>query len=274
MRQTINHQAVRWLAGALVLWALLLSVPEANAARDGAISLDVLVDGRPLQEHAARGTTYIEALEGREYALRIQNHTGSRVAVALSVDGLNTIDAQHTAARTASKWVIGPYGSVTIEGWQTGPETARRFFFTSEQRSYGAWLGATDNLGVISAVLYRERPRPRPQPWARDRLSGRSKMESQRDGGAAAPQMEGDSVDGLRDDVAATGIGRETGHRVRRVQLDLETQPAGAVTIRYEYRPQLVELGVLPPGPNEDPLWRRERASGFEGVAFAPDPYR
>jgi hypothetical protein len=269
MRQIITNQAFRWLTGALGLLAVLLSPSIAEAARDGAVSLQVLVNGRPLEEHPARGTTYIEAVEGREYALRVRNHTGSRVAVALSVDGLNTIDAKRSTAQDASKWVIGPFGTVTIKGWQTGPETARRFFFTSEKHSYGAWLGETDNLGVISAVLFRERP-PR-----RELLGGdQGRRKSQPQAGSAAPRAESDSAEGLRDDVAATGIGRETGHRVRKVHLDLEPQPSGAVTIRYEYRPQLVALGVLPPETDPEPPWRRERASGFEGLTFAPDPYR
>ena len=80
--------------------------------------LEVLVDGRPLAEYYARGKTYIEALKGAEYELRVRNPTSDRVAVALSVDGLNTIDARHTSAWNSSKWVIEPYQSITIGGWQ------------------------------------------------------------------------------------------------------------------------------------------------------------
>ena len=34
---------------------------------------------------------------------------------------------------------------------------ARRFEFTSQEQSYGAWLGKTANLGIITAVFFRER---------------------------------------------------------------------------------------------------------------------
>jgi|GEM_PF-4738892 len=57
--------------------------------------LDVLVNGRPLNEYYSRGRTYVEALQGAEYELRLRNNSADRVAVALSVDGLNTIDARH-----------------------------------------------------------------------------------------------------------------------------------------------------------------------------------
>src|SRR4029077_10949008 len=59
--------------------------------------LEILVDGRPVTEYYARGRSYVEALNGAEYELRIRNPFPERVAVALSVDGLNTIDARHTS---------------------------------------------------------------------------------------------------------------------------------------------------------------------------------
>jgi hypothetical protein len=42
------------------------------------------------------------------------------------------------------------------------------------------------------------------------------------------------------------------------------------VNIRYEFRPQLVRLGILPSPRHADPLTRREHARGFE-PGFAPE---
>ena len=120
--------------------------------------IQILVDGRPLEEYQARGKSYVEAIAGAEYEVRVRNPLPYRVAVALSVDGLNTIDAQHTTAWNASKWVIEPYGTISINGWQMSSVRARRFYFTSERDSYGAKLGQTSNLGVVTAVFFRERP--------------------------------------------------------------------------------------------------------------------
>jgi hypothetical protein len=55
------------------------------------------------------------------------------------------------------------------------------------------------------------------------------------------------------------------------VWLDLEDAPAQTVNIRYEFRPQLVKLGVLQPAPTAGALGRRERARGFE-PGFCPEP--
>jgi len=238
--------------------------------------VEVVVNGRPLAEYYARGRTYVEALNGAEYELRVRNSTSDRVAVALSVDGLNTIDARHTSAWNASKWVIEPYQTITISGWQMSSERARRFYFTNERDSYGAKLGQTANLGVISAVFFRER-RPitmvTPYPIYRGRDSEQSgpgtgsapsakSSEAARDKRAVVPVPDDD-------DYAATGIGRDVRHDVRWVDMDLDSSAAGEVTIRYEYYSALLRLGVVPrQQPREPyPLQRREDSRGF-----SPEP--
>ena len=60
-----------------VLTALLLAAGAANASNRSGFGLDVLVSGDPRPEFAARGTTYVEALKGRDYPLRLSNPTGS-----------------------------------------------------------------------------------------------------------------------------------------------------------------------------------------------------
>ena len=217
--------------------------------------MTVLVNDQPRPGYAGRGAVYLEALRGANYAIRLTNPTPFRVAVALSVDGLNTIDARHTDAWHAAKWILEPYESTVISGWQVNDRTARRFFFTGERKSYGAALGQTENLGVIEAVFYRQRQRqvsifaPRAQ-------------ESNRQGAPSA------AAAASSDDYAATGMGGRTTHEVEQVDIDLENVPPVRVIIRYEFHPQLVRLGVLPQG--ESPLDRRERARGFG--TWCPEP--
>ena len=264
---------------ALLLCTLLWPSGRVLALDRARYSMEVLVEGVPLEEHLSRGTTYVEALEGREYSIRLTNRTGERVAVALSVDGLNTVDAKTTTPERATKWILEPWGSITLDGWQTSGSTARRFFFTTEKDSYGAWLGKTKNLGVIAAAVFRER-RPTPAPI----LHGESRRvpaegprpRADAEGAPAEPSPKAAAAGRLSDDLAATGIGREVDHEVRRVHLEIDGSPAGRLTLRYEYRDALVRLGVLPRcRPScEDALARRERARGFEEGDFAPDPYR
>lgn len=224
-------------------------------------AVEILVDGRPQYRYAHQGRWYIEALKGREYAIQLRNPYGVRVAVALSVDGLNTIDARQTSAASARKWVLDPYETVTISGWQTSRTEARRFEFTTEERSYGQALGKTANFGVISAVFFKERV---PEIQTRDE-NARARAAQ-----PVAPRSEA-LAKRADEEYAATGMGRSTGHVVTQVHMNLEDRPAHAVDIRYEFRAQLVQLGILPAAPVQDPLRRRERARGFE-PGFAPVP--
>lgn len=268
--------------------------PEPAVAENG-FTVEVLIDGRPVTEYAARGRRYVEALENAEYEVRVHNPTGSRVAVALAVDGLNSIDARHTSAWDAHKWVIEPYGTIHVRGWQMSGESARRFYFTTERDSYAAKLGQAANLGLITAVFFHERgqvtitratPAERRPPYKTEDRAGdeRSAPEPKSAGSTAgtAGQSEAgrdankrgtlQSNPSLDDESAATGIGRSVRNDVQWIKMDLDPRPAGEVSIRYEYRAALVRLGIIPRAyPRPDVLDRRERAQGFE-PKYCPQP--
>lgn len=283
-----------WWAAALVL--VFVAQAGGVLAQEGRVTrrpqplpyapfgVEVWVGGRPLGELHGRGRRYVEAVEGSEYELVVRNPLPVRVAVALSVDGLNTIDARHSSSWDASKWVIEPYQTIRLSGWQMSSRHARRFYFTSERDSYAAKLGRKADLGVITAVFYRElTPRPypvTPPPIYREHRrggegpqeQGRAEAESSRPqarkgtgGGAVAPRAD--------DDYAATGIGRAVDHQVSWVSMELARRPAAEVTLRYEYRDALYRLGLLPrPRYEDDALRRRERARGFTEPGFCPEP--
>jgi len=255
----------------LLIFVLAAVWPVSGFSSDqSGFRVEILVRGEPTPEYCLNRTTYVEALQGREYAIRLTNPLPVRVAVALSVDGLNSIDARHTDAWMARKWVLEPYETVTIQGWQTSLGEARKFFFTSEADSYGAWLGKTRNLGVISAVFFKEKDHLEVMQEMR-----RAEPEAGAAAAAAPPAASNESPKekAAKDEYAATGIGDRFTHQVQRVSLDLEPRSCATFSIRYEFRPALVRLGVLPqPKPVIDPLERRRRAHGFDDMTFCPDP--
>jgi hypothetical protein len=254
----------------------------AQPVRYEPFGVEVVVGGSPLEQLRARGRVYVEAVAGSEYALRISNPLPVRVAVALSVDGLNTIDARRTTARDASKWIVEPYGTITVTGWQMSRTRARSFYFTSERDSYANKLGRAADVGVITAVFFRERagysevvppPRPLESPRRGEVDEMKSAPQPSQSASGASAARDRAAAPTRDDEYAATGIGRSVGNDVRWVNLDLERDPAAEVTLRYEYRPALVRLGVLPRSYEQpDPLRRRERASGFADPRFCPDP--
>ncbi|HEY3122889.1 MAG TPA: hypothetical protein VGK70_02380, partial [Thermoanaerobaculia bacterium] len=112
----------------LLTWVLgSLLAARLGAAECGNFELSVIVHGSPAAEYPFHDRTYIEALRGESFWLRLHNPTAQRVAVALSVDGLNVVDAKHTTELQATKWVLAPGQTVEIPGWQVSGESARRF---------------------------------------------------------------------------------------------------------------------------------------------------
>jgi hypothetical protein len=262
------------IASISALAALLAApaLPVLASDRDG-FSVTVLVDGRPAPEYAARSRVYIEALKGKEFVLRLSNPTAQRVAVALSVDGRNVIDAKRTTELAATKWILGPWQSADIPGWQISGQTSRKFFFTDTAGSYAKWLGDTSNVGTIEAVFFREKRRPpvaerkdEPQPA----MPGSTSQDSAARERAQAPQARESARPKTVENFAATGIGDATSFPVAWVDFQEDPTPVARIALRYEFHDELVRLGVL---PREDELYARDRASGFEH-SYAPDPYR
>ena len=233
-------------------------------------SVSVLVDGRPAPEYCGRGRIYIEALRGKDFVIRLSNPTSGRIAVALSVDGRNVIDAKRTTEAAATKWILGPGQIADIPGWQVSGQVSRKFFFTETAKSYAKWLGDTSNVGTIEAVFFREKIRPPSPCMACKNEAGAMGNRETAQAPAAAPQPERRQKARETDSYAATGIGEQTAFPVQWAAFDEEATPAARIAIRYEFRPELVRLGVL---PRADELFARDQHHGFEH-SYAPDPYR
>jgi hypothetical protein len=237
--------------------------------------------GRPASLFAApdgSGRYYVEAREGCRYAVALANRTGERVGVVLTVDGLNAISGERDAGR-GRMYVLDPWQRTTVQGWRTSLRDVRQFTFVNERASYAARSGkANEKMGWIEIAAHRERrafvrsaprlePPPRPVPLEPEAPENRS--EAKPDEGpasaeaAAAPTAQG----GARArSYPGTGWGQRAHDPVVLVDFDPEREPAERVTLRYEYRPALVALGVLPrrSPPSHDRLWERERAQpGF-----------
>jgi hypothetical protein len=191
------------------------------------------------------------------------------------VDGRNVVDAKRTTELAATKGILASGQTVDIPGWQISGEAARKFFFTETSGSYAKWLGDTANVGMIEAVYFREKRRDPVialKDEADEKMRRVESARAQAEGGASAP-AEGPSpkiAPKAADNYAATGIGERTPFRVQWAAFDEDPTPAARLAIRYEFRPQLVRLGVLP--REDDGVFARDGARGFEH-AYAPDPY-
>ncbi|HUL76541.1 MAG TPA: hypothetical protein VL691_04690 [Vicinamibacteria bacterium] len=276
-----------WIAPCVVAGASLAApalarpqgLPETPAAL---VAASVEIDGRPAPLYPApdgSGRYYVEARRGGRYAVTFANRTSERLGVVLTVDGLNAISGERDAGR-GRMYVLDPWQRTTVRGWRTSLREVRQFTFVDEQESYAARSAkANEKMGWIEIAVHRERrpfvqslSRPeapsRPRPVEREGDDARTKdaAEPARDAaGAAAPAFGGAPARAY----PGTGWGEPAHDPVVLVSFDPETDPSERIALRYEYRPALVALGVLPRRvPPRDRLWQRDHAE----PGFAPPP--
>src|SRR5262245_60495579 len=166
------------LAFGLALGVALAVAPAAHATSaweseaDGRlVDVEVLVDGSSAPLYVkpwAWDRRYFQAFRGRNYSLAVTNHTGQRVGVLISVDGLNVVSGERSAlAGNEAMYVLDPYERAVIRGWRTSLEGVRRFVFVDEERSYAERTGqANGDMGWIRVLSFREQ---QPQVWIEPR---------------------------------------------------------------------------------------------------------
>ncbi len=201
------------------------------------------------------GRPFVAAVPGERYSVRLYNPLPVRVAVNLTVDGLNSITGQPSGIADGEKWMIEPYSSITIPGWQVSGGEARRFFFTEKPKSYAKWRGdetgedLSANCGVIGAAyfwsqeelnqyydshpIYRYTKRPYLCPAPRAKTESKM-MEAP--ASAAGEAMDLSAPESQPQ--AGTGMGERESNPTIQVAFDFDRgmySPSQAVIIYYDF---------------------------------------
>ena len=209
--------------------------------------------GETLQTWSHRGASWVAGRPGNRYAVRLTNRSGARVLVVLSIDGVNAVSGE-TAATGQTGYVLAPYQSTEITGWRKSLTESAAFYFTALPDSYAARTDRPDNVGVIGAAVFRERPRE-PESSIRAAPS------------AASPARESKAAGAARDERLGTGHGeREYAPTTHTSFERASDRPNEVVRIRYDSHDNLVALGVIRP--------RRAAPAMPEPfpAGFVPDP--
>jgi len=76
---------------------------------------------------------------GRAYRLKLRNLTGANLGVVVAVDGLNSNGNEPVdGAASDKKWILKPFQSVYISGWQVDEDRALQFEFSTPSQSHAA----------------------------------------------------------------------------------------------------------------------------------------
>ena len=235
---------------------------DSRWMRGDAVDVQVQVEGAPAPLLRAPGRDdrlYVQAREGREYAVVLANRTDRRVGVVLAVDGLNVLDGSRSDLDAHEvMYVLDPHERATIRGWRRNLDEVQRFVFVDEARSYASRVGrANEDMGWIRVASFEERP----TRWSLPRvLSG---DESSRGPNAPMRSAAPDAAEGY----PGTGWGRRTSDPVGVTDFRAREWATDRLDLRYEYASALRALGI-DCSRDDDRLMEREH--GLFG--FVPPP--
>jgi hypothetical protein len=183
----------------------------------------IKANGRRYREFPENNQPLLRVRPNEEYSIVVRNPLPVRVGVAVSIDGLNSIDGKRTSTRNAKKWMIDPNSSITIAGWQTSKQTLRKFLFTEDTAAYARWKQEkegkpyTRNMGVIGVAWFwnsaeLDAALHPPQPFEEERGAVTAAGVARK---SAAPSRAD-----MAEPKAATGMGRQEQHYVTEVRFD------------------------------------------------------
>jgi hypothetical protein len=114
---------------------------------------------RPLRVWRHHGRLFVAGEPGARYALRVTNHSGGRVLVVMSVDGVNILTGD-TAGYDQRGYVLDAHRSYDLTGWRKSDSEVAAFVFAPLPQSYAARTGRPADVGVIGIAAFRERVVP------------------------------------------------------------------------------------------------------------------
>jgi len=209
---------------------------------------------------------YLEAKRGRNYGIRVHNHTSGRIGLVIAVDGRNIISGEKSRLRPSEPmYVLGAHEQASYQGWRTSDTRVQRFFFTEVENSYAEAWGDRSAMGVIAVAVFQEAPQVHPR-----RQSGRQGMAPK----AAAPaeSRSGKSMQSA-DAASAPGTGFGDGHHSRSVRVHFKPQRHAFKEhfLKYEWRQTLVNLGIIGENPPRNRFWP-DQFDQVQSPGFAPYP--
>jgi hypothetical protein len=122
--------------------------------------LNILVNGNRCKQYYHQGKTFIEAKNGSEYVIQINNNHWKRILAVGSVDGLNILTGK-AANEKDSGYIVGAYSSEKIKGFRFSDDEWAMFKFgykfNGNTYAQSKENGSEKNCGVIGLRLFYEK---------------------------------------------------------------------------------------------------------------------
>jgi len=137
-----------------------------NTSLSNKISLEVLVNNRPVKQYKHDKKVYIEGRKDSEYSIKVKNDNDCRVYAIISVDGLSIIDSTQASEKSIG-FLIEKNSSINIPGWIVSEKSAAKFKFSENKNSYSEKSNSdnSNNIGVIGCIVIAEKTEEEQKHW-------------------------------------------------------------------------------------------------------------
>jgi len=271
------------IGAVLGIVALVAACPALAVGSLAEVSIHDRNRGEMLPVFQADGRWYVAGRTGNEYEVRVRNNTGGDLLAVVSVDGVNVVSGE-TASPSQSGYVIGPWQSLSIQGWRKSLTRVAAFYFTDLGNAYATRTGWPDEVGSIGVAVFRRKeqaPAELEQPQLLKEAPSEGRLRRQvpdaapaRGGAPLASQNAGEGASGdsavrsapstTVEPSIGTGHGRSRTSQARYVSFERESDaPNEVIVLRYDTRANLVARAIIRSQPREpNPFPAR----------FVPDP--
>jgi hypothetical protein len=123
----------------------------ASPLADCPITLTVLYNGKPV---TPTGETIPEPQATDRVEFTLANPGEGTYAVVLLVNGENTLYQERAAPAACRKWVLGPGMSVTIKGFQVGPDKVAPFTVLPPEEPLPDAVRYGDHAGTFRLIVF------------------------------------------------------------------------------------------------------------------------
>ena len=203
---------------------------------------------------------YLEAIKGKNYALRIRNNTNQRIGLVIAVDGRNIISGKKSHLKhKENMYILSPYETQTYAGWRTSSNDIHRFYFTNVEDSYAHAFDDDSAMGVIAIAIFEEHT-PKLKLF-KDKKSVHSNAPS------ASRSHESTAADKVEAE-AGTGFGEHVTSHAYRVHFKAKRSASSKYFYKYEWRETLCAKQIIECGKPKNRFW----PSDDYDVGFAPFP--
>lgn len=96
-----------------------------------------------------------------EFEVQFRNHSGAKVQVKLSLDGIDILTGKTADTELGEMWLVQPYDTLSVKAWQETEHGGARFVFADTSHSVALHTsGDVSHRGIIAAAVFVETAKP------------------------------------------------------------------------------------------------------------------